>query len=125
MHGGGTSVPFTSVARGTVSGIANPQDIVIQSAQEWLALWSRHAPTTPPPPVDFAMEVVIGIFAGQRPTAGHEVQIVAIERGVAEVIVVYQVREPRSGALVAQMLTYPFHLVRLPRQGVPVRFERR
>jgi hypothetical protein len=118
-------VPFTSLARGAHSRITQPQEAVIQSAGEWQDLWSRHAPATSPPPVDFTTEMVIGIFAGERRTAGHDLQIVAIERTAIDVVVMYQVRAPRSDAVVAQVLTSPFHLVRLPRQGLPFRFEQR
>ena len=118
-------MPFTSLARGPISRITQPRNAVIQSAGEWHDLWSRHAPDTSPPPVDFATDVVIGIFAGERRTAGYDVQIVAVERGPVDVAVVYQVRAPRSDAVVAQVLTSPFHLVRLPRQGLPFRFEQR
>lgn len=90
----------------------------------WHALWTRHSPRTSHPPVDFATDVVVGVFAGQRPTAGYEVEIVAIERQPGETTVVYRVTAPPRDALVARILTSPFHLARLPRHGLPIQFQR-
>ena len=118
------SVSFTSIARGTSSGVAESREIVIESAPDWPALWAHHAPGTPPPSVDFATEVAVGVLAGERPSAGYEVDIVAIERHSAETTVVYRLTDPPKDALVAEMLTSPFHLARLPRQGLPIRFQR-
>ena len=120
-----TPVPFASIAQGSSSGILAPEETAIDSAPDWLAFWARHAPGASPPPVDFAADLVVAVVAGQRPTAGYEVDIVAIERGPAVTTVIYRVRRPPPDALVAQVLTSPFHIVRLPRPGLPIRFERR
>ena len=125
-QGHAAPVAFTAIARGPHSGIRHPEEAVIASSAEWQALWSRHAPpAAAAPAVDFSADVVIGIFAGERNTAGYQVDIVAIEREAAEVVVAYQVKAPPGGAVVAQVITSPFQLVRLPRQGLPFRFERR
>jgi hypothetical protein len=125
-QGDAAAVPFTSIARGPHSGIRHSEEAVVQSRAAWQALWSRHAPAaTAAPAVDFSTDVVIGIFAGERRTAGYEVDILGIEREAAEVVVAYRVTEPRRGAMVAQVITSPFQLVRVPRQGPPFRFERR
>ena len=72
-----------------------------------------------PPPVDFANEVAAGVFAGQQPTDGYQVQIVGVERGKSESSVVYQVKSPPKDALVAQVLTQPFMLSSLSSAGWP------
>lgn len=119
-------IPYFSIAQGTASGIVDPLEIVIQSGQEWRKLWERHAPSgSAPPPVDFTTQVVVGLFAGQQPTAGYEVQIVKVDHERTRVTVSYQVRSPSKEALVAQVLTQPFHLIRLPRLSLPIQFKRR
>ena len=117
-----TPIAFHSIAQGTTSGIAAPQALVIQSASAWQELWRQHAPSGPPPPIDFATEFVVGVFLGQQPTAGYQVQVVRVEEGDSEVRVIYQVHNPPPEALVAQVLTQPFHLIRMPRLGLPIRF---
>jgi protease stability complex PrcB-like protein len=120
-----TAVNFTTIARGAMSGVTSPEEIVVQSVQEWHALWTRHAPNTPEPVIDFTKEIVVGVFAGQRPTGGYRVQITSIERSDAGLTVVYDVTQPAKDAMVTQALTSPFELVRIPRLQLPVRFERK
>jgi PrcB C-terminal len=126
--GGSSDVPiaFHSIAQGTTSGIVAPQALVIQSAPAWQELWRQHARLGRfPPPIDFATDLVVGIFLGQQPTAGYRVQVVRVEEGDSGVRVIYQVHNPPPDATVAQVLTQPFHLIRMPRLGLPIRFERR
>jgi len=67
----------------------------------------------------------VAVMAGQRRTAGYAVDILTIEGGTIATTVTYRVTGPTPGALVAQVLTSPFHIVRLRRPGMAVRFERR
>src|SRR5438093_10996751 len=74
-------LPFVSIGQGTASGIIDRREVVVQSEQQWQKLWNEHAPTgAPPPPIDFTKELVVGVFAGQRPTARYRVEIVRVER---------------------------------------------
>ena len=118
-------LPFVSIGQGTASGVIDRREVVVQSEQQWQKLWNEHSPGgAPPPPVDFTKELVVGVFAGERPTAGHEVEIVRVERESGGLSVVYRIESPAKDAMVAQVLTQPFHLVRLPRLGLPVRFKK-
>src|SRR5262245_13182995 len=75
-----TLLPFVSLDQGSTSGIASPREVVVRSEREWVSLWKQHASAGRPlPPVNFAKEQVVGIFAGQRPTAGYRVEIVKVE----------------------------------------------
>jgi hypothetical protein len=125
--GGGAPVPvpIETVARGSISRIVTAEQVVIDSAGDWQAFWARHAPGTTPPPVDFTTEFVVAILAGRRPSAGYRVEVLAIEREPAVITVVYRVGTPPPDALVAQVVTAPFQIVRLPRPVTPVRFEPR
>src|SRR5574341_854685 len=112
-------VSFVSIEQRSTSGIVDPREIVIQSEPEWQALWRQHATVGAPLPcVDFATHLVVGIFAGQRPTSGYRVQIVSVEREHAQITVIYQIEGPAKDAIVAQVLTQPFLLIRLTRLGL-------
>lgn len=116
---------FVSIQRGTRSAIVEPREVVLASDAEWRALWARHVPGAgSPPSVDFTGEIVVGVFAGQQPTGGYQVEIVGVDHEPAEVVVRYRIERPPPGGLVTQILTQPFHLVRLPRLGIPVRFHK-
>lgn len=70
--------------------------------------------------VDFRKEGVLAVFMGQRPTAGYGLALadptVTIADGVGKVVVRFQ--EPEPGAMVAQVLTSPCLLIRMPKQGI-------
>ncbi|NJD69894.1 MAG: hypothetical protein C3F12_08915 [Candidatus Methylomirabilota bacterium] len=123
--GADSLVPFVSIGRGTASRIVDPLEIVIQSEQELRDFWTQHVQSDSLPPlVDFATDLVAGIFAGQRPTAGYQVEIVRIDRNRAGIHVIYQIKNPPKDAVVAQVFTQPFHLIRLPRLNLPIQFKR-
>lgn len=73
-----------------------------------------------PPAVDFSREGVLLVAAGQRPTAGYGLALAEpgarVEDGVATVVVRFD--EPASGAILAQVVTSPCLLVRLPGEGL-------
>jgi protease stability complex PrcB-like protein len=72
------------------------------------------------PKVDFRREGVLGVYMGQRPTAGYALALqdptVAIADGVGRVVVRFE--EPLAGAMVAQVLTSPCLLVRMPKDDI-------
>jgi hypothetical protein len=117
-------VAFTTVASGSHSGLDEPRQAVVRVDEEWHALWKLHSPGQPAPSVDFQKEMVVGVFLGSRPTAGYVVHIVRITEEKGELRIEYRERRPAPGAIVAQVITMPFHLVRLPRRPGAVRFER-
>ena len=124
----GQAVPFSTLAKGFVSGMHEPAQIVIRSRDAWAAVWGRHtrAQVQPPsaPPVDFSRDMVVGIFMGQRGTGGYEIEITRVERADSQLRVYYRSKDPEPGAMVTQMLTQPYHVIKLPRHGGPLVFLR-
>lgn len=115
------TLAYGTVAQGAVSLIQEPREVVIRSAQEWRVLWNEHSPQ-PAPAVDVDSGVVVGVFLGSRPTAGYRVQIEAIRVEGATAVVEYRERAPGRGDIVAQILTSPFHLVRVAGRPEKVEF---
>jgi hypothetical protein len=115
---------FTTIVQGNQSGIEEPRQVVVRTAGEWKALWAEHAPGEPLPAVDFTKSMVLGVFAGFRNTAGFKVSITAVERESGRILVTWREDRPPADAIAAQVLTYPFHLVRLERTDSPVEFRR-
>lgn len=114
--------PFTSIAKGDASGQQLAKQVTVRTAAEWQALWKDHAPTGKMPAVDFAKDMVVGIFLGTKPSAGHEVEIVGVRMQEKDLIVEYVQKQPGRGTMTAQILTEPFHLVAVPRHAGTVRF---
>jgi hypothetical protein len=114
----------TSVAQGPMSNIEEPRTVVVRTAAEWQALWKEHDPGRPPPKVDFGQSMVVGVFLGSRPSAGFVVEITAVKPDGSRTIVEYVERQPSRDEFVAQVVTSPFHLVRVLRTAGAVEFRR-
>lgn len=116
-------LPLATLARGSDSGIVQPRQVVVRSVEAWQTLWREHA-SGEPPAVDFSQSMVVGVFLGSRPTAGYDVEIVRVRQKGAGLVAEYVERRPAPGALTAQVLTAPYHLVRVTRAEGPVEFIR-
>ena len=72
------------------------------------------------PAVDWGAEAVVLVAMGQRPTAGHGVELASrkapVKDGAAGLRVTFS--SPPAGALTAQVMTSPCLVVALPRQGL-------
>jgi len=121
---GAPPVPFTTIVQGQQSGIEEQRDVVVRSEADWKALWREHAPDDPAPAVDFATSMVVGVFLGSRSTGGFEATITAIDRTGADLVVTWREERPGGDAMVSQVLTSPFHLVRVERIAGHVKFQR-
>ena len=115
---------LVTVAQGTMSNIEEPRTVVVRTAAEWQALWKDHDPQQAVPAVDFAQSMVVGVFLGSRPTAGFAVEITAVKAEGNRTIVEYAERRPPRDQFVAQVVTSPFHIVRLMRTAGAVEFRR-
>ena len=119
-----TALLFVPVAAGTTSGITQPRQVVVRTTEDWRALWREHGAGTPVPSVDFSSATVVGLFLGERPTAGYQVDVVSVLNEGGAAVVEYVERRPSPDAMVAQVVTAPFHLVSLQRVDIEVRFRK-
>jgi PrcB C-terminal len=112
---------FQTVAKGSRSGVREPLQISIRSQAEWDALWKRHVSieTNPPPPpvIDFNKQIVIGVFLGEKPTGGYDVEIIRAEQTDGALVIHYREKNPPPGGIVIQALTQPFHIIRVARDN--------
>ena len=115
---------LSTVAQGAMSNIEEPRQAVVRTATEWQALWKQHASEGTPPSVDFNQSTVVAVFLGSRPTTGFAVEITAAKTEGTRTMVEYLERQPPRDAIVAEVLTSPFHIVRLPRTAGAVEFRR-
>jgi hypothetical protein len=114
-------VSFHTVLKGHRSGVRESVQIVARSQSEWSALWKRHASTEPNPPplptINFSNEIVVAVFLGEKPTGGHDVEIVSMEQNNDVLLVSFVEKSPRPGGVVTQAFTQPFHIVRVAAQS--------
>lgn len=122
-------VPFISIASGTAAtGPNRIEPRTIRSNDDWAEMWSLiYRGVTPPPPipkVDFTTSTVLALFAGERRTGGYQITITRIlnDRGTLRVIA--QETTPGQGCFVAQVLTYPYQMVQIPKLNQRIKLER-
>lgn len=121
-----STLAFSTLARGDTSGVIAPTYLAIRSREAWQTLWAQHVMGSPSalPIVDFSREIVLAVFAGERPTGGYEIVITTVEAGSGGLLVTYSETGPPPGSFLTQQLTHPYHLVRVPRVGGPIIFRR-
>jgi hypothetical protein len=114
-----------TIAKGDQSNIESPAQVLARTEAEWTALWRRHAGDAAAPPVDFTREMVVGVFMGSRPNAGFSITIVTSMEVKGVLVVRYRETIPSRDAVTAQILTFPYHLVAIPKATVTdVTFEK-
>jgi hypothetical protein len=113
-----------TVDKGEQSNIDEAKQVVVRTEAEWTKLWQQHSPDRKRPTVDFAKDMVVGVFMGSRPTAGYNLSIVSTFAKDGKVLVQYRESQPKPGAMAAQILTFPYHLVAVPKTAGDVAFEK-
>ena len=120
-------VPFTTISRGISSRITAQSFLTIRTAQEWQDLWHKHASNSPTPPplpaVDFSRKMVIAIFLGTKPTGGYGVEILRVKMSGDKLLALYKETVPPRGAMVTQVLTQPYHMIKIQQSSVEVIFQ--
>ncbi len=119
-------MPFVTVAQGNASGVHEPTQLVIRDQAAWVTLWSRHRGATrdPVPAVDFSRDMVIAIFADESGTPRQlRIRQITQEADRLEVSYTLAVMGPLPEGEGASRVV-PFHIVRLARSTLLVRFVR-
>jgi hypothetical protein len=111
-----------TIEKGTDSAVDTGGQLIARTPAEWKKLWQSHAWDRELPKVDFARDMVVGVFMGSRPTAGFAVEIVGTHRENGTLIVEYRETRPGNDAMTAQILTAPYHLAAIPKFAGPVKF---
>ena len=89
--------------------VANPTELSTLSGE-----FAR--PAVALPGVDWSREAVLVIDMGEQRTAGYSVSVVNVARsGTGDVELKLEVRRPGPGSFVAQVITHPHAVARVPR----------
>ena len=116
--------PLRALDKGDQSNMDDVRQSVARTPAEWNTLWRQHAPDRTQPKVDFAREMVVGVFMGSRPTAGFAVEIFGTRDEGGMLVVQYRETRPARGMVSAQVITSAYHIVALPTRSGDVKFER-
>ena len=119
ITGTGYRLEFQTLEKGWVSEHMGSAYYVINTADEWADVFER----SPPPEIDFSETTVIAVFMGRRPTGGYGIEVKEIiDTGFLVVIKVEQT-SPGKGCILLQVITSPYHIVKVDKIGKGVRFD--
>jgi len=113
VSGGTEEVTMTTLGRGSYAASHSGRNAVLATSDtDYQRFWRELAGgPDAPPAVDFAENVVVFLFAGERNTGGWSVEpkSVTIEGDTA--VIDAPVNGPPPGSMVTQALTYPYAVV--------------
>jgi len=117
-----------TIVIGTQSGYHERAEIVIKDRDQWEKIWSLHTSNLDQmpliPEVDFKTEMVIAVFRGEFTSSGYETEITNVTE-FPDKIVVTVTETNHIGGMLLDVMTYPFHIVKIKRSELPVEFVHR
>ncbi len=115
----GQPVPIIQEYTGQQGPFTDRGFLVVQRPEAWQALWG----TRPAPAVDFTQQSVLVALMGQQPTAGYGIRITDVRATGTRILAYVDETRPRPGDMVAQVITYPYDMVVVPKLTQPVAFD--
>ena len=135
--GGGGAVGEVSVDEGailrrfpasTTGGPEQPARSILRDASAWSDAWAKAnahvTPTPKAPTVDFEKGMVALAAMGRKSTAGYSVEIVGAREEGGKLLVLFVEREPAKEAVLATVVTAPWHAVVVTRSDLPVEWRK-
>jgi hypothetical protein len=114
-----------TIEKSDQSNVDEAKQVLVRTGAEWTKLWQQHNPDRPRPVVDLSKEMIVGVFMGSRPTAGFSTSVVSAVAANGALLVRYSETMPAPRTMAAQILTFPYHLVAIPKATVTdVKFEK-
>jgi hypothetical protein len=119
--GGDDGVVVDTVYMALVSGLSEPTRAVLDSGEEWSAMWAQVgavlAPLPDAPAVDLESTQVVVIGLGVRPSGGYAVELAGVQRAEASLTIAVREVTPGAGCVTTQALTQPVLVLAVPRSG--------
>jgi hypothetical protein len=107
---------------GTDTAVTHAGQIVIHNDHQWIKFWAEHHPDEAAPDVDFSQNMVVGVFAGDRPADKFAIRIVAVRTESNALIVNFREQIPPPGTFEIGVSVYPYDLKVIPKSDLPVKF---
>lgn len=118
---------FRTIAIGYQTGIQGSATRVARDEAGWNELWREHTSTQIPRPeiprVDFAKEMVVCVLAGDKPTGGYGIEVLAARFNDAQMVLRVSTTRPAADAVVPMVATRPYHMIATPISSAPIRLE--
>jgi hypothetical protein len=123
--GASQALNHTTVEKHREGAWMQPTLLIVGSDEDWNASMNEMVgrneifilPAPAAPQADWSREMVILISLGTCPTSGYDVEITGVTRSGRRAILTVNVTTPVSDNM-QQTLTMPYHIVRIPRNGL-------
>ena len=124
--------PVSKLSSIECGGLQYPESggMVFRDAGSWEAFWNRYCKVItgegnklPAPEVDFSVQMLVGVFSGEKPTGGYSISIQRVLDGPKRLVVEYLEKSPPPDAMVTMALTYPCQIIAVPRSDKSVEFK--
>ena len=122
-----TKAPITDstlIAEGTRSAIETPRQTIIKDKAAFAALWAEHSahenPAPTMPPVNFAADTLVAVFAGNQPTGGHTLALAGLDKTPGGWELRLSLISPGPDCMTTQVMTQPWMMIRVPGHDQPV-----
>jgi len=117
-----TTLSFTQLLRDAGSQADQQQQPepayrLFQEDNAWASYCQEHVEQTIDPAIDFGSEIVLGVYAGDKPTGGYGIDITAIELRGQVVHVSLAETKPPANAMLIQVVTKPYAIYRIVLPG--------
>ncbi len=121
----GESSGMRTLAKGAYCNISKPRQEVIKDLSTFKSIWKQLSTQTPDPipEIDFSREMVVLVAMGQKPTGGYFVEITKIQPAGKRLRIEVFRKSPPPDAILAQVVTSPFHLVAVPKSSLSPEFQ--
>lgn len=121
------TIHMKTVAKGFNSLEKQKTNNMIQNHEElknlWNIIYATQLDKPPLPNVGFDTNVIIGIFSGEKPTAGFSIEVQKVMEKDGEIIVYIQETSPPQDSFQAQIITEPYHVIQIPKMDKPIVFQ--
>lgn len=118
---------FQLIANGTNAENVERGNYVITRSTDWKNLWTKinyySSPIPALPEVNFSKEMVVALFSGRRYSSGYSIEVYDIQEKTNTIVVFVKEYSPGSNCIVAQSVTYPFQIIRIPRSEKEIGFD--
>ncbi|RED18927.1 protease stability complex PrcB-like protein [Flavobacterium cutihirudinis] len=105
----------------------NPVAIFAASQEKMDLYFTKHENTcTVPsdPNIDFSKNMLVGVFAGAKPTTGYTIKMTAMIENKCEIVINFYESGPQTGEAISQTPTYPSDFIIIPKTTKPIIFNR-
>lgn len=119
VTGTGKRMEFQTVTPTSGSRRSSSGYYVVQNVDEWVEVFGQQTP----PEVDFSRDTVIAVFMGSFRTGGYSIRVKEIIDTGLLVVVKVEKSYPGRGCVLPQVITSPYHVVKVDKIGKYVVFD--